>query len=165
MAERTGIILATMAGIVAASLLAPMSAHAIEVKKDLYTGNGGGATGAARIDPLTSAQKKELAQLVSDASDPYVSAESEKKAAGEAYIDLEGAQFNYLTYLKGDKWNVKARLVGSEYLLPKNGSGKGKPTGKLRILAFFYQLDHGKLVEAGKPQWEEVLTAASQPAK
>ena len=64
-----------VAGLIVAAILAPNSARAIEVKKDLYKNigpagpAGPGAAGPARENPLSAAQRQALSDTVASESD------------------------------------------------------------------------------------------------
>ena len=85
-----------------------------------------------------------------------MSDESEKKSSGKPYVDLEHAKFLYLPTMKEGHWTVLAKLQAAEYTPSKSGEGKGRPTGKQKILVFNYRLDGGKWTEVEQPKWEDV---------
>src|SRR5262245_35290004 len=149
-------------GLIIAAVLAPRWASAIEVKKSLYsnTGNapgaGGPSAGPAKENPIPAAQRQQLADTVASESDSYLSEESEKKSSGKTYVDLEHAKFMYVPTMKNGKWTVLAKLQAPEYTPTKSGSGKGKPTGKQKVLTFNYRLDGSKWSEVEPPKWEDV---------
>jgi hypothetical protein len=159
--------LAVIAALLAlATITAPRSAGAIEVKKKLYSGGGGGgASGPAPKNPLTPALQQKLIDVVSDESYKFVSAESEKKSDGEVYIDLEAAKMKYLPSVAGDKTNVTCKLEAAEYRAKKGTISKGSATGKRKVLVFKYQLDGQKWVEQGEPAWEDVKSDETKTAK
>ena len=161
-----------VAGLIVAAILAPNSARAIEVKKDIFK-NGGpagpnaagpSAAGASRSNPIPKAQQQALSDTIASESDTYLSDESEKKASGKAYVDLEHAKFLYLPTMKEGHWTVLAKLQASEYTPSKTGEGKGRPTGKQKILVFNYRLDGGKWTEIEAPKWQDVETKGAAPA-
>jgi len=149
-----------VAGLIVAAILAPNSARAIEVKKDLYKNigpagpAGPGAAGPARENPLSAAQRQARSDTVAGESDSYLSDESEKKASGKVYVDLEHAKFLYLPTAKAGYWTVK--LQAAEYTPSKSGEGKGKPTGKQKVLVFNYRLDGSKWTDVEPPKWQDV---------
>ena len=157
-----------VAGLMAAALLAPIRAGAIEVKKDLYNNSGPAgpsASGPAKENPIPKAAAQQLSDTIASESDSYLSDESEKKSSGKPYVDLEHAAFKYLPTMKGGKWTVTAKLQAAEYTPSKSGEGKGKPTGKQKSLVFNYRLDGSKWTEVEQPKWEDVDangTAAAQ---
>jgi hypothetical protein len=161
-----------VAGLIVAAILAPNSARAIEVKKDLYK-NGGpagssaagpGGGGTAKGNPIPKAQQAALSDTIASESDTYLSDESEKKASGKLYIDLEHAKFTYLPTMKEGHWTVLAKLQANEYAPSKSGEGKGRATGKQKILVFNYRLDGSKWTEVEPPKWQDVETKGVAPA-
>jgi hypothetical protein len=159
MATKACTTLAVAGLIVAVALGTPNRAHAIEVKKDLYTKSGPqgpSAPGPARENPIPAAMRQQLSDTIASESDSYVSDESEKKASGKTYVDLEHAKFMYLPTMKAGHWTVLAKLQGAEYTPSKSGEGKGKPTGKQKTLVFNYRLDGSKWTEVEQPKWEDV---------
>src|SRR5580692_93975 len=157
-----------VAGLIAAgAMLAPRSARAIEVKKDLYNNSGPqgpSASGPAKENPIPKAAAQQLSDTIASESDSYLSDESEKKSSGKPYVDLEHAAFKYLPTMKGGHWTVIARLQAPEYTPPKTGVGKGKPTGKQRSLVFNYRLDGSKWTEVEPPKWEDVDASGTAAA-
>jgi hypothetical protein len=155
--------------IVAGAMLAPRSARAIEVKKDLYNNSGPAgpsAPGPAKENPIPKAAAQELSDTIASESDSYVSVESVMKSSGKTYVDLEHAKFLYLPEMKGGHWTVVAKLQAAEYTPSKSGVGKGKPTGKQKILVFNYRLDGSKWTEIEQPKWEDVdATGTAAAAK
>ncbi|HXN13084.1 MAG TPA: hypothetical protein VN865_08270 [Candidatus Acidoferrales bacterium] len=156
------------AGMIVAAVLAPHSARAIEVKKDLYNNSGPqgpSASGPAKENPIPKAAAQQLSDTIASESDSYVSDESEKKSSGQTYVDLEHAKFLYLPTMKAGHWTVQAKLQAAEYTPSKSGVGKGKPTGKQKTLVFNYRLDGSKWTEVEQPKWEDVDagTAAAAP--
>lgn len=167
MAAKAWTTLAVAGLIVAAATLAPRSARAIEVKKDLYNKSGPvgpSASGPAKENPISKALAQELSDTVASESDSYLSDESEKKASGKVYVDLEHAKFMYLPTMKAGHWTVLAKLQAAEYNAPKSGEGRGKPTGKQKILVFNYRLDGNKWTEVEQPKWEDVEAAGTAAA-
>ncbi|HVA82208.1 MAG TPA: hypothetical protein VNF29_14875 [Candidatus Binataceae bacterium] len=153
------------------TVLAPASARAIEVKKELNTGGGGGgparpmAAGPSMHNPLTPAQQKVLQDAVATDSDPFIDQESDKKTSGEPYVDLEHAAFSYIPSNKGGGVTVVAKLTAGEYKLAKGGSGRGRSTGKKKSLIFNYKLDGSKFVASEPAKWEDVAAPAAAPKK
>ena len=148
-----------VAGLIVALILAPTGARAIEVKKDLYNNSGPSgptASGPARENPIPAAQRQQLGDTVANESETYVDEESENKASGKPYVDIEHAKLMYLPTMKDGKWTVLAKLQGNEYTPSKSGTGKGRPTGKQRVLTFNYRLDGSKWTEVEPPKWEDV---------
>ena len=145
--------------IIAAAITSPVRAHAIEVKKDLYNKSGPAgpsAAGPAKENPIPAAQRQQLSDTIASESDSYLSEESEKKSSGKVYVDLEHAKFLYLPTMKAGHWTVVAKLQAAEYTPSKSGEGRGKPTGKQKILVFNYRLDGSKWTEVEPPKWEDV---------
>jgi len=148
-----------VAGLIVAAVLAPRCARAIEVKKDLYNNSGPqgpSASGPAKENPIPKAAAQELSDTIASESDSYLSDESEKKSSGQVYVDLEHAKFLYLPTMKAGHWMVLAKLQAAEYTPSKSGAGKGKPTGKQKILVFNYRLDGSKWTEVEQPKWQDV---------
>jgi hypothetical protein len=158
-----------VAGLIAAAILAPRGARAIEVKKDLYNNSGPAgpsASGPAKENPIPKAMAAQLSDTIASESDSYVSDESEKKSSGQVYVDLEHAKFLYLPTMKAGHWTVIAKLQAAEYKPSKSGEGKGKPTGKQKILIFNYRLDGSKWTEVEQPKWEDLdATGTAAAAK
>ncbi len=154
------------AGLIVAAILAPNSARAIEVKKDLYINSGAAGSGAAgptangpaKENPIPKAQQQALSDTIASESDSYLGDESEKKASGKPYVDLEHAKFLYLPTMKEGHWTVLAKLQAAEYTPSKSGEGKGRATGKQKILVFTYRLDGSKWTEVEPPKWQDVDT-------
>jgi hypothetical protein len=156
-----------VAGLIVAAILAPNGARAIEVKKDLYKNSGPAgpsAAGPARENPIPAAQRQALIDTVASESDTYLGDESEKKASGKLYVDLEHAKFVYLPTMKEGHWTVLAKLQAAEYTPSKSGEGKGRPTGKQKILVFNYRLDGSKWTEVEPPKWQDVDTKGTAAA-
>jgi len=136
MAAKPCTTLAAAGLILAAAILAPVRARAIEVKKDLYNNSGPAgpsASGPAKENPIPKAMAAQLSDTVANESDSYLSDESEKKSSGKTYVDLEHAKFLYLPTMKAGRWTVIAKLQAAEYTPSKSGEGRGKPTGKQKI--------------------------------
>jgi hypothetical protein len=148
-----------MAGLLALALFSPGSSSAIEVKKSLFSNagpSGPSAPGPAKENPIPAAQRQQLSDTVASESDSYLNDESEKKSSGKPYVDLEHAKFLYLPTMKEGKWTVLAKLQAPEYTPPKSGEGKGKATGKQRVLIFNYKLEGSKWTEVEPPKWQDV---------
>ncbi len=163
-----------VAGLIVAAILAPNSARAIEVKKDLYKNGGPAGPGAAGpsaagpsaggANPISAAQRQALSDTVANESDTYLGEESEKKASGKLYVDLEHAKFLYLPTNKDGKLTVLAKLQAPEYKPSASGEGKGRATGKQKVLIFNYRLDGSKWTEVEPPKWEDVETKGAAAA-
>ena len=156
-----------LTSLIVAAMLTPTGARAIEVKKDLYNNSGPAgpsASGPAKSNPIPAAQRQQLSDTIASESDSYAGDESEKKSSGQVYVDLEHAKFMYLPTMKAGKWTVEAKLQAPEYTGPKNGVGKGKPTGKQKVLIFTYRLDGSKWTEVEKPKWQDVDSGAPAAA-
>ncbi|MHB8383223.1 MAG: hypothetical protein ACYDC3_12905 [Candidatus Binataceae bacterium] len=154
------------------ALLAPATARAIEVKKEMNTGGGGGGGGAPQAaagpsmhNPLTSGQQKALQDAVATDSDQFLDAESDKKSSGEPYVDLEHAAFSYIPTNKGGGLTVVAKLTAGEYKLAKGGSGRGRATGNKKALVFNYKLDGSKFDASEPAKWEDVAAPAAAKKK
>ncbi len=168
MAPKACTTLAVAGLIVAAVMLAPGRARAIEVKKDLYNNSGPAgpsASGPAKENPIPKAMAQQLSDTIASESDTYVSDESEKKSSGQVYVDLEHAKFLYLPTMKAGHWTVLAKLQAAEYKPSKSGEGRGKPTGNQKTLVFSYRLDGSKWTEIEQPKWEDVDTGAAAAKK
>ena len=146
------------AGLFFGALLVPPKAGAIEVKKQINTGGGssGGApmqasSGPAPANPLTKAQQAALQDSLANDSESFVGQESEKKASGDVYVDLEHAKFSYMP----TGGAVTAKLTAPEYKGSKSG-GKGTATGNQKALVFKYKIAGSKLTPDGDPKWEDV---------
>jgi hypothetical protein len=153
--------------ILAATIAASGRARAIEVKKDLYNKSGPegpSAAGPARENPIPAAQRQQLSDTIASESDSYLSEESEKKSSGKVYVDLEHAKFLYLPTMKAGHWTVLAKLQAGEYTPSKSGEGKGRATGKQKVLVFNYRLDGSKWTEVEPPKWEDVETTGAAAA-
>jgi len=153
-----------VAGLIVAAILAPNSARAIEVKKDLYKSGGpagssaagSGVAGPTKGNPIPKAQQQALSDTIANESDSYLGDESEKKASGKVYVDLEHAKFLYVPTMKEGKWTVLAKLQAAEYTPSKTGEVKGRATGKQKVLVFNYRLDGSKWTEVEPPKWQDV---------
>ncbi len=153
-----------VAGLIVAAILATGSARAIEVKKDLYNNGGAagssaagsGAAGSPKGNPIPKAQQAALNDTIANESESYLDDESEKKASGKTYVDIEHARPMYLPTMKEGKWTVLAKLQAAEYAPSKTGEGKGRPTGKQKVLVFNYRLDGSKWTEVEPPKWQDV---------
>jgi hypothetical protein len=168
MALKACTTLAVAGLIFAGAILAPVSARAIEVKKDLYNNSGPAgpsASGPAKENPIPKAAAQQLSDTIASESDSYLSDESEKKSSGKPYVDLEHAKFLYLPTMKSGRWTVTAKLQAAEYTPSKSGEGKGKPTGKQKSLVFNYRLDGSKWTEVEQPKWEDVAATGTAAAK
>jgi len=171
MVAKPGTTLVVVAVMVAA-LLAPKGARAFEVKKSLYNNpgpssnnSGPSAPGPAKENPIPAAQRQQLSDTIASESDSFLNEESEKKSSGKGtYVDLEHAKFMYVPTMKSGKWTVLAKLQAAEYTPSKSGEGKGKPTGKQRVLIFSYRLDGSKWTEVEQPKWEDVGDANAPAA-
>jgi len=169
MAAKPGTAL-VVAGLIVAAILAPNSGHAIEVKKDLYKygapgpNAGGPSVAPAKGNPIPKAQQAALNDIIASESDTYLGDESEKKASGKVYVDLEHAKLLYLPAMKEGHWTVLGKLQAAEYAPSKSGEGKGKATGKQKILVFNYRLDGSKWTEIEPPKWQDVETKGAAPA-
>jgi hypothetical protein len=167
MVAKPGGTLVVASFIVAGLIVAATSARAIEVKKSLYTNSGPSgptAQGPAKSNPIGKAQQQALNDTIASESDTYLGDESEKKSSGKPYVDLEHAKFMYLPTMKAGKWIVEAKLQAPEYTPSKSGEGKGKATGKQKVLVFTYRLDGSKWTEVEKPKWQDVDTGAPAAA-
>jgi hypothetical protein len=156
-----------VAGAMVAALLVAGSAHAIEVKKSLYSsggaaggpGPGGGSGGPPPPNPLNAAQKQALQDAVASDSDQTLGEESEKKSSGQNYIDLDHAKFSYLPTAGA----VTAKLSAPECKGKKGGTPAScSPTGTQKSLVFKYKIAGNKLTPSEPPKWEET---AAQTAK
>ncbi|MGB8412582.1 MAG: hypothetical protein WCE23_07125 [Candidatus Binatus sp.] len=159
-----------VAGLIVAAILAPNSARAIEVKKDLYKNGapgpsaGGPNAAPAKANPIPKAQQAALNDTVANESESYLDDESEKKASGKTYVDIEHARPMYLPTMKEGHWTVLAKLQAAEYTPSKTGEGKGRATGKQKVLVFNYRLDGSKWTEVEPPKWEDVETKGAAAA-
>jgi hypothetical protein len=159
-----------VAGLIVAAMMAPGRTGAIEVKKSLYSGGGptaggganaGPAGGPAAPNPLSAAQKQSLQDAVASDSDQSVGEESEKKAQGQPYVDLDHAKFSYIPA----GGNVTAKLTADECKGKKGGpSAKCSPTGNQKSLVFKYKLQGSKVAASEPPKWEDAK-AETETAK
>jgi hypothetical protein len=144
------------AALLVGALLMPTRAGAIEVKKHLPggdTGGGGGAGGGgggSAPNPMSKAQQQALQDAVANDSEQYLGQESEKKASGDPYVDLEHAKPHI--FPAGAKVTVK--LQADSY------KAKGKKSGEQKALVMKYKADGNKYVLDGDPTWEDVAAAA-----
>jgi hypothetical protein len=155
-----------LAALVLGILLLPARAGAIEVRKMLPPAGGGGGGGGEPVaapasNPISKALQQQLGETVAQESDSFLDQESEKKSEGKTYVDLEHAKFVYLPSKKDGKWNVLAKLEAAEFAPAKGGEGKGKATGKRKVLVFNYRLDGNKWTEVEEPKWEDVAQKAA----
>lgn len=146
------------AAMMAALLLAPLKARAIEVKKSLYSSNGSAGAAASQPNPLNEAQKQALQDAVANDSDHTLGEESEKKASGQNYVDLDHARFSYMPAAG----SVTAKLAAPECKGKKGGALICSPTGTQKTLVFKYKLAGNKLSQSEPPKWEG---PAAQAAK
>ena len=156
-----------LAGLIVAAIMAPNRARAIEVKKDLYKSSGPAgpsAPGPAKENPIPKAQQQALLDTVASESDTYLGDESEKKSSGKPYVDIEHAKLMYLPTMKEGHWTVLAKLPGNEYAPSKSGEGRGRATGKQKVLVFNYRLDGTKWTEVEPPKWEDVAVKGEAAA-
>ncbi|MFZ0887530.1 MAG: hypothetical protein WA005_03690 [Candidatus Binataceae bacterium] len=154
-------------GLALVAVLTPSSAQAIEVKKSLYASTPGPSEsggGPAPANPLTPALRQKLSDTIATESDSYVAQESEKKASGETYVDLESAKFKYIPAVNNGKTEVTAKLEAPEYKGPKSGTGRGAPTGKRKVLVFKYRLDGQDWAEVAQPAWQDAEQGNKQAA-
>lgn len=168
MTRKHSSILILLLGLFVAALITPGRAGAIEVKKDLYSGGGGGGGGGGGPqpkNPLTPALQQKLVDTVSDESYKYVGEQSELKASGKLYTDLEAAKMKYMPAMKDGKMTVTCRLEAAEYKPKKDSEGKGTATGKRKVLVFTYLLDNNAWKEQGDPKWEDVEATGTATAK
>ena len=117
-----------------------------------------------RVLGKLDAQQQALNDTVANESESYLDDESEKKASGKTYVDIEHARPMYLPTMKEGKWTVLAKLQAAEYAPSKTGEGKGRPTGKQKVLVFNYRLDGSKWTEVEPPKWEDVDANAAAAA-
>jgi hypothetical protein len=171
MAAKLRIGLAVSIGLIFGVLLVSPSARAIEVKKEMVPSGGGGgggggggsaSAGPQRANPIPKAAQQALMQTVSDDSDQFLNAESEKKSSGQPYMDLEHAKFSYIPGEKGGKITVAAKLTASEYKPSKSGEGRGRATGNTKALVFNYRLDGNKWTSTEPPKWEDEKAEAAK---
>ena len=137
------------------ALLIPSRAGAIEVKKHLPAGQsapsgGGGGGGGSAPNPMSKAQQQALQDVVANDSEQYLGQESEKKASGEPYVDLEHAK----PHIFPSGSSVTVKLQADSY------KAKGKKSGDQKALVMKYKADGNKYVLDGDPKWEDVAAAA-----
>jgi hypothetical protein len=149
-----------LAAVAIGAILLPARAGAIEVRKMLPTKRetvGGQQVAPSHQAPIPKALQQKLSDAVAQESEIYVDQESEKKADGQPYVDLEHAKFLWLPSKKDGKWNVLAKLEAPEYVRRKGVTeGKGRLTGNRKVLVFNYRLDGGTWTEVETPKWEDV---------
>ena len=133
----------------AAMLFAPLRARAIEVKKSLYSSSGTSAA-ALQPNPLNPVQKQALQDAVANDSDQTLGEESEKKASGQNYVDLDHALFSYMPLAT----SVTAKLTAPECRGIKGGASSCAATGIQKTLVFKYKLTGNKLSQSEPPKWE-----------
>lgn len=147
------------AALLVGALLMPTRAGAIEVKKHLPGGDsgpsGGGGGGGSAPNPMSKAQQQALQDAVATDSESFLGQESEKKASGEAYVDLEHAKPHI--FPSGGKVTVK--LQAESY------KAKGKKSGEQKALVMKYKADGNKYVLEGDPTWEDVAAADKSKPK
>ena len=157
---RKGFVILT-AALFFCALFLPSKAGAIEVKKHLPGGEsaggggGGGGGGGSAPNPMSKAQQQALSDAIANDSDALVGQESEKKASGEPYVDLEHAKPHI--FPSGGKVTVK--LQADSY------KAKGKKTGEQKALVMKYKQEGNKYVPDGEPTWEDVKDAGADTAK
>jgi Protein of unknown function (DUF1329) len=103
---------------------------------------------------LPPALRQSLMDQVTNDVSPYLNREDSRKAAGEAYTDLQ-QRFEYLPNRgRGGRLIVSVKLGGAEYNPKGAAGGKGSATGRLRYLVFTYARSGNKWVQIAKPKWE-----------
>jgi hypothetical protein len=144
------------AALFASALLIPLRAGAIEVKKLLPGGDsapsgggGAGGGGASAPNPMSKAQQQALQDAVANDSEQYVGQESEKKASGEPYVDLEHAK----PHIFPTGGNVTVKLQADSF------KAKGKKSGQQKALVMKYKAKGNNYVLDGDPTWEDVAKA------
>jgi hypothetical protein len=144
------------AGLFVAALMMPSRAGAIEVKKHMLGGDsapsgggGGGGGGGSAPNPMSKAQQQALQDAVANDSEAFLGQESEKKASGEAYVDLEHAKPHI--FPSGSRVTVK--LQADSY------KAKGKKTGDQKSLVMKYKASGNNYVLDGDPTWEDAAKA------
>jgi hypothetical protein len=133
------------------ALLMPTRAGAIEVKKLLPGGasgggGGGGGGGGSAPNPMSKAQQQALQDAVATDSEQYLGQESEKKASGEPYVDLEHAK----PHIFPSGTSVTVKLQAESY------KAKGKKSGDQKALVMKYKASGANYVLDGDPKWEDV---------
>ncbi|MDB5108629.1 MAG: hypothetical protein JWM69_1570 [Candidatus Binatus sp.] len=168
MASKSSTTLVAVATI--AMLLGAVSAHAVEVKKSLYSSGGamnapaggGNSSGPAPANPLNAAQKQALQDAVANDSEQTLGEESEKKSSGKDYVDLEHAKFSYMPTAGA----VTAKLTGHECKGKKGGAtGACSPSGTDKTLVFKYKIKGNSLAAEEAPKWEEPKTQTATEKK
>jgi len=138
------------------ALFLPSRAGAIEVKKHLPGGEsaggggGGGGGGGSAPNPMSKAQQQALQDAVANDSEQYLGQESEKKASGEPYVDLEHAK----PHIFPTGSNVTVKLQADSY------KAKGKKSGGQKALVMKYKAKGNNYVLDGDPTWEDVAADA-----
>lgn len=136
------------------TLLMPASASAFEVKKMLPGGEssggrggggGGGGGGASAPNPMSKAQQQALQDAVANDSESFLGQESEKKASGEPYVDLEHAK----PHIFPSGSSVTVKLQADSY------KAKGKKSGDQKSLVMKYKAKGNNYVLDGDPTWED----------
>ncbi len=145
------------AALFACALFIPSRAGAIEVKKHLPAGEsagggGGGGGGGSAPNPMSKAQQQSLQDAVANDSEQYLGQESEKKASGEAYVDLEHAK-PHIFPVGG---SVTVKLEAPSY------KAKAKKSSEQKALVMKYKADGNRYVLDGDPKWEDVAAAAAK---
>jgi hypothetical protein len=144
------------AALLVGALLVPTRAGAIEVKKLLPGGQssggggGGGGGGSSAPNPMSKAQQQALQDAVANDSEQYLGAESEKKASGDPYVDLEHAK----PHIFPSGTNVTVKLQAESY------KAKGKKSGEQKALVMKYKAKGNTYVLDGDPTWEDVTATA-----
>lgn len=133
------------------ALLIPSGAGAIEVKKHLPVGQsgpsgGGGGGGGSAPNPMSKAQQQALQDAVANDSEQYLGQESEKKASGEPYVDLEHGK----PHIFPSGSSVTVKLQADSY------KAKGKKSGDQKALVMKYKASGNNYVLDGEPKWEDV---------
>jgi hypothetical protein len=139
------------------ALLMPSRAGAIEVKKHMMGadsgpsggGGGGGGGGGSAPNPMSKAQQQALQAAVANDSESFLGQESEKKASGEPYVDLEHAK----PHIFPSGSSVTVKLQADSY------KAKGKKTGDQKSLVMKYKASGNNYVLDGDPSWEDVAKA------
>jgi hypothetical protein len=145
------------AGLFLGALFLPSRAGAIEVKKHMMGGDsgpsggggGGGGGGGSAPNPMSKAQQQALQDAVASDSESFLGQESEKKASGEPYVDLEHAK----PHIFPSGGSVTVKLQADSY------KAKGKKTGDQKSLVMKYKASGNNYVLDGDPTWEDVAKA------
>jgi hypothetical protein len=137
------------------ALFIPPRAGAIEVKKHLpggesAGGGGGGGGGGSAPNPMSKAQQQALQDAVANDSEQYLGQESEKKASGDPYVDLEHAK----PHIFPSGSSVTVKLQADSY------KAKGKKSGEQKALVMKYKAEGNNYTLDGEPKWEDVAAAA-----